>query len=66
MEIGTWHEVPFPTDGDTHFIAVLTNETNDNLEAVDENGKANGGDLDKVRVRRRFGHGLLSSHDHPL
>jgi ureidoglycolate lyase len=59
MCIGTWHEVPFPIDGDTNFIAVLTNETNDNLESVGDNGEASGGDLDKVRIRRRFGHGIF-------
>jgi hypothetical protein len=51
--------VPFPIVGDTNFIAVLTNETNDNLESVDDHGEASGGDLDKVRIRRRFGHGIF-------
>lgn len=59
MEVGTWHEVPFPLDGDTHFVCICTNETNDNLEQQDENGESKGGDLDKVRIRRRFGHGLF-------
>jgi len=59
MHIGTWHEVPFPIDGDTHFVAVLTNETNDQLEHLDENLESAGGDLDKILVRRRFGHGIL-------
>ena len=55
MQVGTWHEVPFPIDGDTHFVCICTRETNDNLEAQDENGEARGGDLDKIRIRRRFG-----------
>ncbi len=38
MHVGTWHEVPFPIDGDTHFVCICTNETNDNLEHQDENG----------------------------
>ncbi len=59
MHIGTWHEVPFPIDGDTHFVCICTNETNDNLEHQDENGESCGGDLDKVRIERRFGHGLV-------
>lgn len=59
MHVGTWHEVPFPIEGDTHFVCICTNETNDNLEGQDENGEAAGGDLDKVRIRRRFGHGLF-------
>ncbi len=59
MHVGTWHEVPFPIDGDTHFVCICTNETNDNLEHQDENGESRGGDLDKVRIERRFGHGLV-------
>lgn len=59
MHVGTWHEVPFPIDGDTHFVVICTNETNDNLEQQDENGESQGGDLDKVRIERRFGHGLV-------
>jgi ureidoglycolate lyase len=59
MHVGTWHEVPFPIDGDTHFVCICTNETNDNLEHQDENGESRGGDLDKVRIERRFGHGIV-------
>lgn len=59
MHVGTWHEVPFPIDGDTHFVCICTNETNDNLEQQDENGELRGGDLDKVRIERRFGHGIV-------
>ena len=59
MHVGTWHEVPFPIDGDTHFVCICTNETNDNLEKQDANGESRGGDLDKVRIERRFGHGIV-------
>jgi ureidoglycolate lyase len=59
MHVGTWHEVPFPIDGDTHFVCICTNETNDNLEQQDEHGESRGGDLDKVRIERRFGHKLV-------
>jgi ureidoglycolate lyase len=59
MQVGTWHEVPFPLDGDTHFVCVCTNETNDNLEHQDANGESSGGDLDKIRIERRFGHGMV-------
>ena len=59
MHVGTWHEVPFPLDGATHFVCICTRETNDNLETQDENGEARGGDLDKVRIRRRFGFGMV-------
>ena len=50
MHVGTWHEVPFPIDGDTHFVCICTNETNDNLEQQDANGESRGGDLEKVRI----------------
>jgi ureidoglycolate lyase len=59
MHVGTWHEVPFPIDGDTHFVCICTNETNDNLEQQDENGESRGGDLDKIRIEHRFGHGVV-------
>lgn len=59
MHVGTWHEVPFPIDGDTNFIVICTNETNDNLEQQDSNGESQGGDLDKVRIERRFGHRIV-------
>lgn len=59
MQVGTWHEVPFPIDEDTHFVCICTRETNDNLEAQDENGEARGGDLDKVRIQRRFGCAIM-------
>ena len=59
MDVGTWHEVPFPLAGDTHFVVICTNETNDNLEQQDEHGESCGGDLDKVRIERRFGHALV-------
>jgi ureidoglycolate lyase len=55
MHVGTWHEVPFPIDGDTHFVCICTNETNTNLEQQDPDGEARGGDLEKVRIAKRFG-----------
>jgi len=59
MEVGTWHEVPFPIDGETHFVCICTNETNTNLENQNEVGEANGGDLDKVKLDLRFGRSLV-------
>lgn len=59
MHLGTWHEVPFPIAGDTHFVCICTNETNTDLEHQDTNGEARGGDLDKIRIDHRFGHGLI-------
>lgn len=29
MAVGTWHEVPFPTNGDTHFVCICTHETSE-------------------------------------
>jgi ureidoglycolate lyase len=59
MHVGTWHEVPFPIEGDTHFVCICTQETNDNLEHSDAHGEARGGDLEKIRIEHRFGHGLM-------
>ena len=58
MNVGTWHEVPFPIDGPTHFICICTNETNDNLEQGDELGECEGGDLSKRNMESRFGFSL--------
>jgi ureidoglycolate lyase len=55
MHIGTWHEVPFPLLDETSFVAVVTNETNRNLEEHDENFESEGGDLVKRQLPRRLG-----------
>ena len=55
MEKGTWHEVPFPTDGTTHFVCICTNETNDNLEDQLPDGECEGGDLSKRNMKTRLG-----------
>lgn len=59
MNVGTWHEVPFPIDGRTHFVCICTNETNSDLEQGDEQGECNGGDLSKRHIETRFGVQLL-------
>ncbi len=59
MQVGTWHEVPFPIEGDTHFVCVCTHETNTNLEQQDPDGEARGGDLEKVRIAKRFGQNFV-------
>jgi ureidoglycolate lyase len=59
MHVGTWHEVPFPIDGDTHFICICTNETNTNLEQQGPDGEARGGDLEKVKISLRFGQNFV-------
>jgi ureidoglycolate lyase len=56
MHIGTWHEVPFPIHDQTHFVALVTNETNRNLEQHDKlTFEADGGDLTKRNLLHRFG-----------
>jgi ureidoglycolate lyase len=59
MHVGTWHEVPFPLAGDTHFVCICTNETNTNLEQQGPDGEARGGDLEKVLISKRFGHNFV-------
>jgi ureidoglycolate lyase len=56
MHVGTWHEVPFPLQDQTHFVAIVTNETNRNLEQHDPAlFEADGGDLVKRNLLHRFG-----------
>lgn len=56
MHVGTWHEVPFPLQDNTHFVAIVTNETNRNLEEHDKTFfEADGGDLAKRNLQHRFG-----------
>lgn len=55
MNVGTWHEVPFPASGTTHFVCICTNETNDNLEHGDSLGECDGGDLTKRHMETRLG-----------
>ena len=54
MHIGTWHEVPFPLLDGTNFVAIVTNETNRNLEEHDANFESEGGDLVKRQLARRL------------
>jgi ureidoglycolate lyase len=56
MEVGTWHEVPFPLSVETHFVCICTNETNDNLEAQGEDGDCDGGDLSKRNLVKHLGY----------
>jgi ureidoglycolate lyase len=55
MDVGVWHEVPFPTAGYTQFICICTNETNSDLETGDDQGECNGGDLTKKNIHSQFG-----------
>ncbi len=54
MKIGTWHEFPFALEDGTDVVVILRNETNRNLQVV-ENGEAHGPDVDKKDLQRRFG-----------
>jgi ureidoglycolate lyase len=54
MHIGTWHEFPFALDAPADMVIVLRNETNRNLDAI-EDGEAVGEDLEKRSIARRFG-----------
>jgi len=56
MEVGTWHEVPFPIEGETHFICICTNETNHDLENQGPDGDFEGGDLSKRNLAKHFGY----------
>ncbi len=56
MDVGVWHEVPFPLDGETHFVCICTNETNDNLEAQGPDGDCEGGDLSKRNLVKHLGY----------
>ena len=55
MNIGTWHEVPFPINEPTHFVCICTNEVNTNLEASGPDGECEGGDLSKRNISKQFG-----------
>ena len=54
MHVGTWHEFPFALEAATDMVVVLRNETNRNLDAI-EDGEAIGEDLEKRHVGKRLG-----------
>jgi len=58
MNVGTWHEVPFPIKDLTHFVCICTNEVNDDLEKGDEHGECEGGDLSKRNIEAQLGFSL--------
>ncbi len=57
MNVGTWHEFPFAMERPVDMVVVLRNETNRNLDQV-ENGEAVGDDLEKRHIQQRFGRTL--------
>ena len=56
MDVGVWHEVPFPTEAQTNFVCICTNETNANLEDQGADGECVGGDLKKKNIVKNFGY----------
>ena len=54
LDIGTWHEFPFAAESDVDLAVFLREETNANLDAI-ENGEATGGDLEKRNIQTRLG-----------
>ena len=54
MHVGTSHEFPFALHRPADLIVILRNETNRNLDAI-QDGEAVGEDLEKRNIRRRFG-----------
>ncbi len=65
MDIGVWHEVPFPRDGRTQFICICTNETNSNLETGDSQGECTRGDLTKKNIHAQLGTVIEIDTDNP-
>jgi ureidoglycolate lyase len=56
MHVGTWHEFPFPADGDTEMVVVLSTQTTVDLRTRATNGiEAFGPDLDKKDMTLRAG-----------
>lgn len=54
LHLGTWHEFPFALGGSLDLLVILRNETNRNLEVI-EDGEAVGEDLEKRSMERRLG-----------
>lgn len=54
LNIGTWHEFPFPLERETNVVVILTHETSNNLRDNIKDGEAEGGDLCKRDLQKRF------------
>ena len=54
LNIGTWHEFPFPLEEATNVIVVMSDETKRDLKNTVD-GEAHGGDLEKLDLQNRFG-----------
>ncbi|MCC5861474.1 MAG: ureidoglycolate lyase [Gammaproteobacteria bacterium] len=56
LDIGTWHEFPFPLDDDTHIVVLLSSQVTEDLQQRAANGiEAFGPDLDKKDMTLRAG-----------
>lgn len=60
LNLGTWHEFPFPVSNLAEVIVILRKETQANLE-VKENDEAIGDDLEKRNLQVRLGFGFTYS-----
>lgn len=54
LDIGTWHEFPFPLEEATNIIVVMSEETKHDLKNTVDS-EARGGDLEKLDLQKRFG-----------
>lgn len=54
LNIGTWHEFPFPLEAATNVVVVMSEETKRDLRNTGD-GEARGGDLEKIDLQKRFG-----------
>ncbi len=54
LDIGTWHEFPFPLEAATDVVVVMSDETKRDLKNADD-GEARGGDLEKLDLQNRLG-----------
>lgn len=56
LDVGTWHEFPFPLDDDTHMVVLLSSQVTVDLQQRADNGiEAFGPDLDKKDMGLRAG-----------
>lgn len=61
LNLGTWHEFPFPVEDSADVVVIIRKETQENLE-VKENDEAIGDDLEKRNLKFRLGYGFAFRH----
>ncbi len=57
LNLGTWHEFPFPANEVAEVVVIIRKETQENLE-VKDNDEAIGDDLEKRNLQARLGFGF--------